>query len=250
MAKELEEGDLVLCTVDRIVGTLVFVKVHHPGETREGSIVFSEIAPGRIRNIRNYVVPKKKIACKVLRVKEGQIHLSLRRVSQEERKKVMDQYKTEKSYISIIKNFVQDDKKAQDIIDKIKEKEGVYDFIEQSKENPGKLEELAGKDVAKKILEKVKEQKKKVSVIKKEFYLSSTSGEGIERIKSLLDKIEKENKNIEIRYLSAGRYSVKATSEEENMKKLDQRVQKVLSELQEQAKEQGMEFSYKDKHKK
>ena len=32
----LEEGDMVLCTVDRIAGTVVFVKIE--GEEREGKI--------------------------------------------------------------------------------------------------------------------------------------------------------------------------------------------------------------------
>ena len=45
---ELEEGDVVLCTVDRIVGTTVFVSIEGNGE---GSIVVSEISPGRIRNL-------------------------------------------------------------------------------------------------------------------------------------------------------------------------------------------------------
>ena len=62
---DLEVGDIVLCTVDRIVGTIVFVKIDGDGE---GSIILSEIAPGRIRNLREYVVPKKKIVCKVLRI--------------------------------------------------------------------------------------------------------------------------------------------------------------------------------------
>jgi translation initiation factor 2 alpha subunit (eIF-2alpha) len=55
---ELEVGDVVLCTVDRTAGTVVFVKIDGYGE---GSIITSEIAPGRIRNLREYVVPKKKI---------------------------------------------------------------------------------------------------------------------------------------------------------------------------------------------
>ena len=65
---ELEVGDIVLCTVERIEKTIVFVKIEGVGRDLHGSIIMSEVAPGRIRNIRNYVVPKKKIVCKVLRV--------------------------------------------------------------------------------------------------------------------------------------------------------------------------------------
>ena len=79
----LEVGDKVLCTVDRIVGTAVFVRIDN--SNIEGEIIMSEVAPGRIRNIRDYVVPKKKIVCKVLRISSsGNIDLSLRRVTQKE----------------------------------------------------------------------------------------------------------------------------------------------------------------------
>ena len=88
----LEEGDIVLCTVDRIVGTNVFVKIDSEQE-KEGVIVFSEIAPGRIRNIRDYVVPKKKIVCKVLRISGDRIDLSLRRVTQKEQKELKEKYR-------------------------------------------------------------------------------------------------------------------------------------------------------------
>ena len=100
---ELEEGDIILCTVDRIVGTVVFVKIE---DKEEGSIIISEIAPGRIRNLRDYVVPKKRIVCKVLRKTGDRIDLSLRRVTQKERKEVMDRSKQEQSYKNILKSVL------------------------------------------------------------------------------------------------------------------------------------------------
>ena len=72
----LEVGDIVLCTVERIEKTIVFVKIEDENKDLEGSIIMSEVAPGRIRNIRNYVVPKKKIVCKVLRISGNRIDLS------------------------------------------------------------------------------------------------------------------------------------------------------------------------------
>src|SRR3989344_4843371 len=107
MEQNLEESDVVLCTVDRIVGTVVFVKIED--NSVEGSIILSEIAPGRIRNLRDYVVPKKKIVCKVLRIsKDGNIELSLRRVTPKEQKKVLEESKQEKSYESILKNILKE----------------------------------------------------------------------------------------------------------------------------------------------
>ena len=87
---QIEEGLAVLCTVTKIIGTTVFVKIEDNGE---GTIMTSEIAPGRIRNLRDYVVPNKKIVCKILSIdNSNNIHLSLRRVSAKERKEVLEQY--------------------------------------------------------------------------------------------------------------------------------------------------------------
>ena len=60
----IKTDDLILCTVKKIEGTTVFVDL---GDSIHGTIVFSEIAAGRIRNIREYAIPGKKIVCKVLK---------------------------------------------------------------------------------------------------------------------------------------------------------------------------------------
>ena len=121
----LEAGDIVLCTVDRIVGTVVFVKIH--GEKKEGSIILSEIAPGRIRNLRDYVVPKKKIVCKVLRISQERIDLSLRRVTPKEKKEMLEKEGQEKSYQSVFKSVL--GSKAEEIIKKINKEKELFDFF-------------------------------------------------------------------------------------------------------------------------
>src|SRR3989344_7083946 len=104
---EIEEGDLVICVVERIEKTVVFVKIPLKGGEIDGNIVTSEIAPGRIRNIRDYVFPKKRIVCKVLRISSsGNVELSFRRVSLKERKEVLEREKQERSYISVFKSIL------------------------------------------------------------------------------------------------------------------------------------------------
>ena len=92
---EIKEDDVVLCTVKKIQKTTVFVDVEGDGE---GSIVMSEIAAGRIRNLREYVTPNKKIVCKVLRFINGHPQLSLRRVTAGERDTVLNRHKKEKTF--------------------------------------------------------------------------------------------------------------------------------------------------------
>ncbi len=231
----LEEGDLVLCTVDRIVGTIVFVKIHHEGKEPEGSITFSEIAPGRIRNIRDYVVPKKKIVCKVLRISGDRIDLTFRRVSQKEEKEVKEKEKLKKSYENILKGVLGE--KGESVIKKISKKENIYDFLESSKENHGKLEKIVGEQDSKKILEVINSQKKKKTIIKKEISLTTTKKNGLELIKKLLSEI----KDIDINYISSGKYSLK--KESEDPKKGDQEFKNTLLELEKSAKKGGVNFS-------
>ena len=234
---ELEVGDVVLCTVDRIERTIVFVKIENLGKPTEGSIIMSEIAPGRIRNIRDYVVPKKKIVCKVLRISGDRIDLSLRRVTQKEKKEVMEHDKQERSYISILKSVIGD--KAKEIAKQIREKETIYDFFEEIKKDSKDIEKLIGKKDAEKVVEILKSQKKKKAVIKKYFMLKTSEPNGLTLIKKLLEGI----KDAEISYISAGKYSIK--TESEDIKKADQKLQDILDKLSKDSKKNNMLFSLK-----
>src|SRR3989339_26166 len=97
-----EESDLVMCTVNYIQHNSVFVSIHE--YNRQGMIPISEIAPGRIRNIRDYVTEGRVVICKVLRVNQerGYIDLSLRRVSESQRRQKSDEVKQETKAEKII----------------------------------------------------------------------------------------------------------------------------------------------------
>jgi translation initiation factor 2 alpha subunit (eIF-2alpha) len=229
---ELEQGDIVLCTVDRIIGTTVFVRIETPQGEIEGTIITSEIAPGRIRNLREYVVPKKKIVCKVLRISGNQINLSLRRVTQKEKKELLDQAKQEKSYESILRSVLKE--KSDEIIKKIKTEKSIYEFIETSKENPKEMEKLLGKENSSKILEIANVQKEKKIIIKKIVNVTTTDPNGLEKIKNLFNK----PREMEIKYISAGKYSVKVISNE--AKKANNELKAYTEELEKEAKENNL----------
>ena len=234
---ELEEGDAVLCTVDRIVGTVVFVKIEGNGE---GSIILSEIAPGRIRNLRDYVVPKKKIVCKVIRIsKTGHIDLSLRRVSQKESKEVKGRAEEEKSYVKILRSILGD--KAENVIEKIIEKENIYDFFQNAKEDSKELEKIVEKKDVQKILDILRAQKKKKAIIKKEIHLFSINSDGINDIKNVFNGI----KNAKIKYISGGRYSLE--TEADDVKTADSELKKILEEIEKRARNSRINFSIKEK---
>lgn len=233
---ELEVGDVILCTVDRIVGTVVFVKLE---DQREGSIILSEIAPGRIRNLRDYVVPKKKIVCKVLRIDNDRIDLSLRRVTQKEKKEVMEQSQREKSYENILKSILKE--KADKLIEEISSQEGVYSFLQKAKNDSADLEKKVGKEDSKRVLEILTSQKEKKSVIKKEVNLTSTEPNGLELIKKNLGKM----KDAEALYISAGRYLIK--TEAGDPKTADNKIKEIIETIEENIKGSKIEFKFKGK---
>jgi len=232
----LEEGEIVLCTVERIEGTNVFVSIEGGGE---GIIMTSEIAAGRIRNLRDYVVPKKKIVCKILRVSENRIDLSLRRVTLKEQKEVLERYKEEKSHLSVIRSIIGE--KSDEILKEISKKEKISDFLEESKKNPEKLEKIVGKENAKKILDIIGAQKEKIYSVKKEILLKSLKSNGTELIKEILGAI----KGAEVRYLSAGHYSLRMESAD--IKNADNSLRKIILDIEKGAKKQGMEFNLIEK---
>jgi len=232
----MEEGQNVLCTVKRIEGTTVFVDLANDGE---GTIITSEIAPGRIRNLRDYVVPGKKVVCKILEIKDKNIHLSLRRVTDKEKREVLESHKKEKSSESIIKSV---EKEAEEIIKKIREKEkSLFEFLRSIKENPQKLTQYFSKEGVEKLLKIIEERKEKQVEIKKEFNFSSEEPDGLSTIKNILTNYE------DVSYIAAGRYLIKIKAED--YKKANQKMDKILKEIEEKAEKQKAKFEIKEKKK-
>ena len=232
----MEVGDIVICTVDRIIGTTVFVRID--GIPVEGSIVTSEIAPGRIRNLRDYVVPKKRIVCKILRISEsGNIDLSLRRVTQKEKKEAIEKSESEKSYRSILKSILGEN--AEKVLQEILKEDDLPSFLEDAKTNPEKLEKLIGKEDAKRILDVLKVEKKKKTIIKKEIHLTTTKPNGITLIKKVLEIF----KGVNAKYIAAGKYSLELESSD--VKTADKQLKELIDNAEKESKKLGIEFSVK-----
>lgn len=229
---ELEEGQVVLCTVEKVVGTTVFVKIEGYGE---GTIITSEIAPGRIRNLRDYVVPNKKIVCKVLRIdQKGHIDLSLRRVTTKEKKQVLEAHKKEKSFKAVLKTVMEN---AENTIEKITKKTTLVEFFEEVKENPELLDKFLTKQEKEKLLKILSERKEKEVSVKKIFKLSSEAGDGIIKIKKVLPS--------EATYLAAGKFSI--TIKNSNYKDANHKIDDLLKEIEQKAKKENLQFSLADK---
>jgi len=231
---EYQEGDIILCKVKDIAKTAVFVETL---DGIKGSIVLSEIAPGRIRNIRDYVVPNKIIVCKILHIRDNHLFLSLRRVKHNEQKDVMDAYKKEKSIENIIKTIVGE--KAKEVTDKIGEKYSLEEFFEEARENEKLLDEYFTKEESEKIIKVLAKKKGKEKIIKKEFSFSTKESNGIKIIKETLGKYEG------IKYLGNSKFVIIRKSADP--KKTDMEIREILEEIEKQAHKLKCEFAFKGK---
>ena len=212
-----EEGEHLLCEVKNVHFHSVFVKILEYGI--EGMIHISEIAPGRIRNIRDYVKEGKFIVCKALRVKHdrNQVDLSLRRVNERERRAKVNlialEKKTEKLIAHATKELKLETKDVyKKIIDVLFED---YDFLSE-----GFMDISEGKydiknlklepKLEKKLLELIKDKIKAPEIsIKGHLNLTTYEEDGVEHLKKTFTKILKEmGDKFTFKYEGGGHYSV------------------------------------------
>src|SRR3989344_3487318 len=206
-----EEGEIVLCTVKKILPNSVFV-VLDEYKDREGIVHISEIAPGRIRTIRDFVAEGKKIVCKILRVnrERNQLDLSLRRVtvSMQKAKKLLE-------YVA------QQNKTTLEVLHKqigeklIKTFGSLNAAFNESLIQGEKILVNAGVDsnLAKKITELIQTRMKPAEVeVTATVELKSRAANGIDVVKQVIKKTKENGKTKKydplFKYLGAPRYSM------------------------------------------
>lgn len=217
-----EEDEIVLCTVSNVQHHSVFATLDDYGKS--GMIHISEVSPGRIRNLRDYVQEGKKVVCKILKVDKikGHIDLSLRRVTESQRRNKVDAIKQEQKAENIIegvaKKLKMDFEKLYDeISSKVFEKyEYIHECFNAIVAGETSLEKLKVEPkLAKDMTEAVKERIKPLEVsIKGDLILISYDEEGVEVVKNALRKTEAAGKEqIDVKYKGAGKYTVVVKSD-------------------------------------
>ncbi|MBN1377188.1 S1 RNA-binding domain-containing protein [Candidatus Woesearchaeota archaeon] len=230
-----DEDEIVLCTVTKVQKHSVFCVLEEYGK-KTGLIHISEVSPGRIRNIRDYVEEGKVVVCKVLKVDEtrGYIDLSLRRVSQNQARIKKEQIKQEQKAEKIIENIAKKLKKevkgVYSAVAKVLLKN--YDYIHEGfndyVKNNIDLKKILPEKISGPLSEEVKSKiKPKKIIIKGEFKLSSYEKKGVDIIKQALVMLEK--KGISVKYKGGGSYAV--AIEGENVKEIDNTLQDSVAEV-------------------
>jgi translation initiation factor 2 subunit 1 len=214
-----EESENVMCTVTKIQYSSIFVNIDFFNTS--GMIHISEIAAGRIRNIRDYVKEGKKIVCKVLRVnhEKGQVDLSLRRVTENQRRALVNEIKMEQKAEAVIEYLARQNKlQAKELYDKI----GIpllneYPFVHYAFEDfvAGNID-FSKIKLDKKMQEQLKEIvmqrfKPKLVELNGTLKLSTYDSNGVEIVKTALKEAQS-TKGMTIKYLGGGKYRLTVTA--------------------------------------
>ena len=244
-----QEDEVVLCKVTKVQSHGVFARLEEY-ENKSGLIHISEIAPGRIRNIREYVVEGKVVVCKIIRINQerGHIDLSLRRVNEGLRRKKLNDIKNlnkaEKIIITVAKEAgFEPIALYKELESKLDEYESIYDaFIDVAEGNLDLakigLDKKLGDMLQKVVVERVKPP---TVTINGSIKLSIYTENGLEDVKAIIKDFSKVL-GIRIYYAGGGRYSYEITDSEYKIAEKSYDSLKKMVEKQDKKKEVEIEL--------
>ena len=229
----MQEGDIVIGKVKDVTNTITSVELE---DGSQATIVSSEIAPGRIKHMRQFVVPNKTIVCKVLEVSGNRISLSLRRVNSKEKKEVMQKFK-QKQAITVAFNQILG-KNAQKVQEKIlKDFESLPSFIDAIRED----KKIALKYIDEEKLvavQKVADKKKKSHSLNYIIDIACLENDGVNRIKEIFNL---KNKNSNLTYITAGKFKLSLVVED--FKQGKKEMAQILEEIEKKSKKLNCEYT-------
>ena len=190
-----------------------------------GFLYVSEISTGWVRNIDRVAKVSQKLILKVIRINRArrEIDLSLRQVTNEERRQKVIEWKREERALTIIdavkKRLNTDDLRTRELREKLEGQFGtLYAALETAARKgdkglaPAGLSEKEAKTVAEIAAEKIVPPRYEVGALVE---ISSRSPEGIEQVKkTLLAAASAPSAEVHIAYAGAPRYRVRITADD------------------------------------
>ena len=218
-----EENELVMCTVTSVQYHSVFAKLDEFVD-KSGMIHISEVAPGRIRNMREYVQEGKKVVCKILKVdrERNRIDLSLRRVNDSQKREKNAQIKKEQQAEKILEYFAKTQKLefrplytavTQALFDESQDAHYVYladAFDDVVNQGLDLTEQGINKKIATPLMELIRTRIKPPEVeIEGVLGVSSYAPDGIDLVRKSLIALRDAAENLTVAYKGGGKYIVR-----------------------------------------
>jgi len=245
-----EQGEIVLATVTKIMDHGAYVTLDEY-DGIQGFLHISEIAPGWIRSVNKFVKENEK---KVLLVKKvdpsrGDIDLSLKQVSKDQKKHKLKEVKKFEKGKTLLKS-VQDkaglsDKEIEKLEDEIYSNfDSVYDvFIDIARNG---IKSVKGLKLAKKTASAIEEICSKIKLpsveIRGVMEITNNQSDGIEIIKKTLLEVLKKNPSIDITYLGAPKYRLSLKAED--FKSAEKVLKPILEEIQQNIEKKKGNFKF------
>jgi translation initiation factor 2 subunit 1 len=249
-----EEGDVVICRVKKVLPHCVFAELEEY-EGREGMLHISEISSRWVKHIRDYAREGQRLICKVLKVdkRKGYIDLSLKRVTQGERKAKLGEWKLElrmrKLLEFIAKKFGKGvEETYQEVGSKIVQKYGaLYPLVDRVRKGGKKaIEELKlskrwKDEIFKAVVQHIKETRVELGG---EFRIRCFESDGARRIRELLKQCKsialKQGVELELKYLGTPRY--KFTLFANDYKEGEAALKRIAGKIESQARKTNVFF--------
>ena len=231
-----EQGEIILATVTKVMDHGAYVTLDEYDDI-QGFLHISEIAPGWIRSVNRFVKDGEKKVLLVKKVKAGDIDLSLKQVSKDQKKQKLKEVKKFEKGKTLLQNVQDKAKLSDEEIEKIEDKiytkfDSVYDaFMEIARNGIDTIKELK---LAKKTTVAVEEICSKIKLpsveIRGIMEITNNKSDGVEIIKKTLLDVIKKDSAMDITYLGAPKYRISITSED--FKSAEKSLKPIIEEIQ------------------
>ena len=233
-----EQGEIVLATISKVMDHGAYVTLDEYDDI-QGFLHISEIAPGWIRSVNRFVKDgeKKVLLVKKVNPNRGDIDLSLKQVSNDQKKQKLKEVKKFEKGKTLLQNVQEKAKLSDEEIEKLEDSiyskfDSVYDaFIEIGRNGIDTIKDLKLTKKTATTIEEICSKIKLPSVeIRGIMEITSDKSNGVEIIKKTLLDVTKKDSTIDITYLGAPKYRLSITSED--FKSAEKRLKPIISDIQ------------------
>ena len=245
-----ERGEIVLATVTKVMDHGAYVTLDEYDDL-QGFLHVSEIAPGWIRSVGRHVKigEKKVLLVKKVNPERGDIDLSLKQVSNDQKKRKLIEVKKYEKEKTLLQSVKEKANLSDSDVEKLEEAlyskhDSVYDvFIEIARNGTAIIKNLK---IPKKTLSAIEDVCSKIRLpsveVRGTMEITSDKPDGVEIIKKiLLESIKKDSKT-DITYLGAPKYRLAVKADD--FKSAEKSLKSILAEIQQKIEKKKGTFKF------
>ena len=246
-----EIGELVVATIAKVGDHGAYATLDEYSNV-QGFLHVSEVGQGWIRNVSKFIKEgeKKVLLVKKIRAGRGEIDLSLKQVSREQRKNKLRDVKQFQKGKGIIKNIQEKAKLSNNDVEKLEDKilskyDSVYGGVVDIARHGIKV--FNDLKLPKKTLDLIKEASTKIRLpsveIRGILELTDNSSNGIENIRNILQGFENADQNgVKILYIGAPKYRISVTASD--FKSAEKTLKPILEDIQKNIEKNKGSFKF------